>query len=45
MMALRGTQIISVPLNDEILRTRYVDEDLVNVSLGLQEKLEKERVA
>ncbi len=45
MMALRGTQIVSVPLGDDILRTRYVEEDLVNVSLGLQEKLEREPVA
>ncbi len=44
MMALRGTQIICVPLNEDILKTRYVDEDLVNVALGLHDKLVKEPV-
>ena len=45
MMALQGTQIVAVPLTEEILRTRLVDQDLLEVALGLQEKLEKEPVS
>jgi hypothetical protein len=43
-MALRGTQIVCVPLTEDILRTRYVDQDLVEVALGLHDKLVKEPV-
>ncbi len=43
MMALRGTEIISVPLGDEILRTRYVGDDLLQVSLGLHDPVRKEQ--
>ena len=45
MMALHGTDIVAVPLNEDILRTRLVDQELLEVALGLQEKLESEPVA
>jgi 6-phosphofructokinase len=41
MVALRGNQIVSVPLVEAVNRTRLVDQDLVNVGLGLHEKNEK----
>ncbi len=41
MVALRANQIVSVPLGEAVNRTRLVDQDLVNVALGLHEKIEK----
>jgi 6-phosphofructokinase 1 len=38
MVALRGTEIVSVPLADAINVTRTVDEKLIAVAEGLQEK-------
>jgi ATP-dependent phosphofructokinase / diphosphate-dependent phosphofructokinase len=43
MVALRGTEIVSVPLSDAILATRNVGDDLINVAQGLREKLESEK--
>ena len=39
MVALRGNNIVSVPLAEAINRTRLVDQDLVNVGLALHEKV------
>jgi 6-phosphofructokinase 1 len=41
MVALRGTEIVSVPLSEAILTTRMVGDDLINVALGLRDKLDK----
>jgi 6-phosphofructokinase 1 len=41
MMALRGTEIVSVPLSEAILTTRMVSDDLINVAMGLRDKLDK----
>ncbi len=38
MVALRGTEIVSVPLADAINVNRTVDEKLIAVAEGLQEK-------
>jgi 6-phosphofructokinase 1 len=38
MVALRGTEIVSVPLADAINVNRTVDEKLIAVVEGLQEK-------
>jgi len=43
MVALRGTEIVSVPLSDAILVTRTVGDDLINVAMGLREPLEREK--
>jgi 6-phosphofructokinase 1 len=43
MMALRGTEIVTVPLSDAILTTRMVGDDLINVALGLRDRLEHEK--
>ncbi len=43
MMALRGTEIVTVPLSDAILTTRMVGEDLINVAQGLRDRLEHEK--
>jgi phosphofructokinase-like protein len=43
MVALRGIEIVSVPLSEAILATRMVSDDLVNVALGLRDKLDKPR--
>jgi 6-phosphofructokinase 1 len=37
MVALRGNNIVSVPLVEAINKTRLVDQDLVNVALSLHE--------
>ncbi len=42
MVALRGTDIVSVPLADAIQRTRLVTQDLIDVSLGLHDRLDRE---
>ncbi len=39
MVALRGTDIVSVPLADAIQRTRLVTQDLIDVSLGLHDRV------
>ena len=41
MVALRGTEIVAVPLSEAILTTRMVSDDLINVALGLRDKLDK----
>jgi len=43
MVALRGTEIIAVPLSEAILTTRMVSDDLISVALGLRDKLDKFR--
>jgi 6-phosphofructokinase 1 len=41
MVALRGNDIVSTPLTDAINKTRLVDEQLINVAMGLRDKLDK----
>ncbi|MGH9508666.1 MAG: 6-phosphofructokinase [Terriglobales bacterium] len=41
MVALRGTDIVSVPLADAIRRTRLVTQDLIDVSLGLHDRMSR----
>jgi phosphofructokinase-like protein len=43
MMALHGTEIVTVPLSEAILTTRMVGEDLINVAQGLRDRLEHEK--
>jgi len=43
MVALRGTEIVAVPLSEAILATRMVSDDLISVALGLRDKLDKFR--
>jgi phosphofructokinase-like protein len=38
MVALRGTDIVSVPLGEATSRTRLVGQDLINVALGLHDR-------
>jgi 6-phosphofructokinase 1 len=38
MVALRGTEIVSIPLSEAISTTRTVDDELINVALGLHDK-------
>jgi hypothetical protein len=40
MVALHGTEIVSVPISEAIGKTRLVDDDLIAVALGLHEKSE-----
>jgi 6-phosphofructokinase 1 len=42
MVALRGTEIVSVAISEAILTTRMVSEDLLEVAAGLRPKLEKQ---
>ncbi len=42
MVALKGTDIVSVPLADAIQRTRLVTQDLIDVSLGLHDRVSRE---
>ncbi|MGH9556919.1 MAG: 6-phosphofructokinase [Terriglobales bacterium] len=42
MVALKGTDIVSIPLADAIQRTRLVTQDLIDVSLGLHDRLNRE---
>jgi 6-phosphofructokinase 1 len=37
MVALRGTQIVTIPLKEALSRTRTVGQDLIDVALGLSE--------
>jgi len=41
MAALRGTEIVSVPLEEAINKTRLVDQNLIDVASSLQPKVEK----
>ncbi len=43
MMALHGTEIVTVPLSEAILTTRMVGEDLISVAQGLRDRLEHEK--
>jgi ATP-dependent phosphofructokinase / diphosphate-dependent phosphofructokinase len=38
MVALKGSEIVSVPISDAIARTRLVTPELINVAAGLREK-------
>jgi len=38
MVALKGTDIVTVPLKDAIQRTRLVGQDLIDVAIGLGDK-------
>ena len=42
MVALKGTDIVSIPLADAIQRTRLVTQDLIDVSLGLHDRVTRE---
>ncbi len=42
MVALKGTDIVSIPLADAIQRTRLVTQDLIDVSLGLHDRMSRE---
>jgi 6-phosphofructokinase 1 len=42
MVALRGTDIVSVPLADATQRTHLVTQDLIDVSLGLHDRPSRE---
>ncbi len=41
MVALRGIEIVAVPLSEALLATRMVSDDLINVASGLRDKLDK----
>jgi 6-phosphofructokinase 1 len=41
MVALKGTDIVSIPIAEAIGKTRLVGDDLIDVALGLHEKMEK----
>jgi 6-phosphofructokinase 1 len=43
MVALRGNDIVSVPLTEAINKNRHVDPALVEVALGLSEPLKSEK--
>src|SRR5215467_7428313 len=43
MAALRGNKIISVPLADAIASNRKVDAEMLDVAVGILDKLEKEK--
>jgi 6-phosphofructokinase 1 len=38
MVALRGTDIVTLPLSDATSRTRVVGQDLIDVALGLHDR-------
>ena len=38
MVALKGNDITSVPITDAIARTRYVNQELINVATSLLDK-------
>ncbi|HVP52171.1 MAG TPA: hypothetical protein VMT05_08690 [Terriglobales bacterium] len=40
MAALPGTEIVAVPLSEAIL-TRLVSDNLINVALGLRDRLDQ----
>ena len=39
MVALRGTDIVTIPLKEALSRTRTVGQDLIDVANGLREPL------
>jgi len=39
MVALKGTEITTVPIKDAISRTRLVGQDLIDVALGLHDRM------
>src|SRR5579864_8914086 len=43
MAALRGNKIVAVPLADAINRTKTVDQDLIDVAIGILDKLKGEQ--
>jgi 6-phosphofructokinase 1 len=43
MAALRGNKIVSVPLQEAIATNRKVDPDMVEVAIGILDKLESEK--
>jgi 6-phosphofructokinase 1 len=45
MAALRGNKIVAVPLADAINRTKTVDQDLIDVSIGILDKLKGEPIS
>ena len=43
MVALHGTDIVSIPIAEAIGKTRLVGDDLINVAVGLHEMLPKKK--
>ncbi|HVH86247.1 MAG TPA: 6-phosphofructokinase [Terriglobales bacterium] len=41
MVALRGTDIVTIPLKEALSRTRTVGQDLIDVAMGVREPLNK----
>lgn len=41
MVALRGTDIVTIPLREALSRTRTVGQDLIDVAMGVREPLNK----
>jgi ATP-dependent phosphofructokinase / diphosphate-dependent phosphofructokinase len=41
MVALKGTDIVTIPLKEALSRTRTVGQDLIDVAMGLREPLNK----
>ncbi|PYS20234.1 MAG: 6-phosphofructokinase [Acidobacteria bacterium] len=41
MVALRGTDIVTIPLKEALSRTRTVGQDLIDVAMGLREPVNK----
>jgi ATP-dependent phosphofructokinase / diphosphate-dependent phosphofructokinase len=41
MVALRGTDIVTIPLQEALSRTRTVGQDLIDVAIGLRENANK----
>src|SRR3989440_1632672 len=41
MVALRGTDIVTIPLKEALSRTRIVGQDLIDVAMGLREPTNK----
>ena len=45
MVALRGTEIVSIPLEEALRRTKLVDDKLIEVATGLHEPLGASKMA
>src|SRR5579859_833225 len=45
MVALRGTDIVTIPLKEALSRTRVVGQDLIDVATGLREHISKTSVS
>jgi 6-phosphofructokinase 1 len=43
MAALRGNKIVSIPLAEAVASNRKVDAEMIDVALGILDKLEKEK--